>query len=133
MLLLTTMHAPTPEHIPLCEHLQLDSKTTLHYKSFGLLKMCPCTSHTGAHLTLSKTPFTPTGGSGKPCMGENPLPVISICKPVQQKHASRVGQQFGEKVTQVRGCALFCDPYRPRCYRFPRPMVTNTCMFLLRS
>ena len=135
MLSLTTAHAPTPEHVPLREHLRLDAKTTLHYNSFGLLKMFPCTLHTGAHLTLSSPPrlLTPTGGSGKPCMGENLLPVLSICKPIQQKHASRLRQRFGEKVTQVCGCALFCDLYCPRCHCFPRPVVTNTCMLFLQS
>ena len=60
MLSLTTARAPTPKSIPLREHLRLDAKTTLHYNSFGLLKMCPCTSYTGAHLTLSKkTPLPP--------------------------------------------------------------------------
>ena len=131
MLLLTTTRVPTPKHIPLPEYLRLDAKTTLHYNSFGLLKMCTCSSYTGAHLTLSKKPFTPTGGSGKPCLVENPLPVLSICKPNQQQHASRIGQWFGEKVTHVRGCAFFCYAYRLRCHHFPRPMVTNTCMYLL--
>ena len=126
MLSLTTTRALTPE-------LRLDAKTTLHCNSFGLLKMCPCTLYMGAHLTLSKTPFTPTGGSGKPCMGETPLPILSICKPIQQKCASRLGQRFGEKVTQFRGCALFCDPYRPHCHCFPRLVVTNTCMLFLQS
>ena len=51
------MLAPTPEQH---EHLRLDAKTTLHSNnSFGLLKMCPCTLHTGAHLTLSKAPLPP--------------------------------------------------------------------------
>ena len=126
MLSLTIACALAPEP-------RLGAKNTLHYNSFGLLKMCPCTSCTGTHLTLSKTPFTPTGGSGIPCMGENPLPVLSICKPIQQKCAPRLGQRFGEKVTQIGGCALFCDPYHPRCHCFPRSVVTDTCMLFLQS
>ena len=66
MLLLTTAHVPTPEHVPLREHLQLDAKTTLHSNSFGIVKMCPCTLHTGAHLTLSKTPLPPWEEVGNP-------------------------------------------------------------------
>ena len=67
MLSLTTARAPTPESIPLREHLRLDAKTTLHYNSFSLLKMCPCTSYTGAHLTLSKkTPLPPREEVGNP-------------------------------------------------------------------
>ena len=66
MLLLPTAHAPTPKHISLRGHLRLDAKTTLHSTSFGLLKMCPCTSHTGAHLTLSKTPLPPREEVGNP-------------------------------------------------------------------
>ena len=67
MLSLTTARTLMPKPL-------LRAKTNLHYNSFSLLKMCPCTSYMGAHLTLSKTPFTPTGGSGKPCMGEKPTP-----------------------------------------------------------
>ena len=112
MLLLAIVRVLTPE-------LQLGAKTTLHYDSFGLLKMCPCTSCTGTRLTLSKTPFTPWEEVGNPAWVKNPLPVLSICKPIQQKHAPRLGQWFGETVTQIGGCALFCDLYRPRCHCFP--------------
>ena len=66
MLSLTTVRAPMPKHVPLHEHLRLDAKTTLHSNSFDLLKMCPCTLHTGAHLTLSKTPLPPREEGGNP-------------------------------------------------------------------
>ena len=80
---LTTTHAHTPKHVPLREHPRLDAKTTLHSNSFGLLKMCPCTSHTGVHLTLSNTPLPTREEVGNPAWVKNPLPVLSICKLVQ--------------------------------------------------
>ena len=79
MLSLTIAHALAPEP-------RLGAKTTLHYDSFGVLKMCPCTSCTGTHLTLSKTPSTPTGGSGKPCMGEKPTPWLFLLRPASLFH-----------------------------------------------
>ena len=122
-LTITRLLAPEP---------RLGAKTTLHYNSFGLLKMCPCISCTGAHLTLSKNPFHPPREEvGNPAWVKNPLPVLSICKLIQQKCAPRLGQRFSEKVTQIGGCALFCDLYRPCCHCFPRSVVTDTCMLFL--
>ena len=126
MLSLTISRALAPEP-------RLGAKTTLHYDSFGVLKIGPCTSCTGTHSTLSKTPFTPTGGSGKPCMGEKPLPLLSICKLIYQKLAPQLRKRFGEKITQIGGCALFCDPYRPHCHCFPNSVVTDDCMLFLQS
>ena len=122
---------PNTSHcMSICDSMLKPPCITIHSVS---LRCVPVLCKLGHTLPCPKPPFTPKGGSGKPCMGENPLPVLSICKPIQQKHASRLGQQFGEKVTQVRGCALFCDLYHPRCHRFPQPVVTNTCMFFLQS